>query len=96
MNDVESPDAILKREMNKINLELLKSLGNYQKTLSFMLADAPIGCLCLPKTIETILLNEGCLRIYDLFDRDFTEIEGLGVARIRDLTTCLDKFFSMS
>ena len=41
------------------------------------------------------LINHGCNRIYDLFDCDFTKIKGLGVSRIRDLTACLDKFFSM-
>lgn len=96
MSEVESPDAILKREMNKINLELVKSLGNYRKTLTYMLADAPIGCLCLPKACEKLLTDDGCLRIYDLFDRDFTKIKGFGVTRIRDLTSSLDKFFAMS
>lgn len=81
--------------LKKIREEVSERLKNYQKTVSYMSADAPLAVLCLPKTIENALINHGCLRIYDLFDCDFTEIKGLGVARINRLTTSLDQFFSM-
>lgn len=75
--------------------QLAKQLNEYRNTLNYMATDAPLGTLCLPPVIENALLEHGCLRIYDLFDLDFTKVKGLGVRRIGDLTTCLDKFFSM-
>lgn len=83
------------KELQKIREEVLKKFQEYKKTIAYMAADAPIEILCLPKTIEGILLREGFLRVYDLFNCDFTKIKGFGDARIRDLTACLDKFFSM-
>ncbi len=83
------------QQMRKIREELFKKFDEYRNTLNYMAADAPIGILCLPAPIENALLDHGCLRIYDLFDLDFTKIKGLGAVRIRNLTTCLDKFFSM-
>lgn len=82
-------------KMQKLKEELQKSFAQYQKTMKYMLADAPLQVLCLPTIIETILLDSGILRIYDLFDVDLTEIKGLGVVRLRQLTTSLDKFISM-
>jgi hypothetical protein len=83
------------KQMQKIKEEIVKSFGRYRETLTFMAADAPISILNLPKPIETILINNGCLRIYDMFNMDFTKIKGLGATRIRQLTTCIDEFFSM-
>jgi hypothetical protein len=90
-------DNTLDKEMilKKIREEVAERLKNYQKTMSYMAADAPLGVLCLPKEIENALINHGCLRVYDLFDRDFTEIKGLGVSRIKRLTAALDQFFAM-
>ena len=82
-------------DMQKLKKELRQKFDDYQKTMKYLLADAPIEVLCLPKPIETILLNEGFLRIYDLFNADFVKIKGLGAVRIRHLTTSLDKFFAM-
>jgi len=88
-------EDVKNNEMKIIHEELLKSLNNYRKTMSYLLGDAPIEVLCLPKPTQTALINAGCVRIYDLFDRDLTEIKGIGHSRIRDLTTCLDQFVSM-
>jgi hypothetical protein len=82
-------------KMQKLKEELSKSFEAYRTTMQFLSADAPIEVLCLPKTIEKILLDAGCLRVYDLFDMDFTEIKGLGPVRIRDLTSRFQKFISM-
>ena len=82
-------------KLQRIKEELVKSFAMYRKTLNFMAADAPMGVLCLPKSTETILAREGLHRVYDLFDRDLTEIKGLGAVRIGDLTSRLDKFFTM-
>lgn len=84
-----------KIEMKKIREEVAKRLINYRKTIDIMAADAPIQVLCLPETIESILLDNGFLRVYDIINVDFTEIKGLGVARIRKLTACLNEFLSM-
>lgn len=89
MENISEDDA------TKIKKELLSSLKNYRKTLLFLYADAPISLLGLSKPIETILLNNGLLRIYDLFDCDFIEIKGLGVSRIRELTSALEQFVLM-
>lgn len=81
--------------MKKIREEIIKKFDEYRSTLNFMVADAPIEILCLSKIINKVLVDNGLLRIYDLFDCDFTKIEGLSESNIRHLTTCLDKFFSM-
>ena len=81
--------------MKELREQLLRKFGDYQKTMKYMTADAPIQILCLPKAIEGVLLSSGCLRVYDLLDLDLAKIEGLGVSRIRDLTARLDQFFSM-
>lgn len=82
-------------EMAKLKEELRKKFSDYQTTMKFMLADAPIQILCLTPITEKVLLDQGFLRIYDLFNVDLIEIKGIGVARARNLTACLDKFFSM-
>jgi hypothetical protein len=82
-------------DMDKLKKELKKSFDDYQTTMRFMLADAPIESLCLNPKLEAILLNEGFLRIYDLFNVDLVKVKGLGVVRIKELTTRLDQFFSM-
>ena len=81
--------------LEKIRKEVLKKFDEYKLTMKFLAADAPISILCLPKATENILTSQGLLRIYDLFDIDFVKIKGLGEARIRHLTSCLDQFFSM-
>jgi len=87
---------LMKMELERINREFAESMNTYRKTMTFILGDAPIESLCLPKVTENILIDNGCLRIYDLFNRDLAKIEGLGVSRIRDLTTRLNEFFAMS
>ena len=82
-------------EMAKLKQELAEKFRDYQKTMQYMAADAPIEVLCLPPTVQKVLLDQGFLRIYDLFDIDLVKIKGIGVTRVRQLTTSLDKFFSM-
>ncbi len=88
-------EEILKNEIHEIHKKLLESLENYRKTMSYMYGDAPIGVLCLDKVVETTLINNGCLRVYDLFDRDLAEIKGIGHSRIRNLAARLDEFLSV-
>ncbi len=80
------------QQMAKIKEDVLKSLKDYQKTISYMASDAPISILCLPKKIEKILLDNGLLRIYDLFNVDFVKIKGLSESNIRNLTARLNEF----
>lgn len=96
-DNLETVKDDLEREekIKQIKRELLKGLENYKKSIFYIACDAPISILCLPKTVETILLNHGLLRVYDLIDRDLAEIKGLGISRIRDLTSRLDQFISM-
>lgn len=99
-NVIETPENVNNNfisddRMKKLKEELEKSFEQYHKTMKYMAADAPIEVLCLPKVIETCLFNHGCLRVYDIFDLDFTEVKGLGEVRIRDLTARLNEFLSM-
>lgn len=82
-------------DMEKLKKELIKKFSDYQQTMKFLTADAPIQVLCLPVRVQKILLDNGFLRVYDIFDVDFTKIKGLTASNIRDLTTCIDQFFSM-
>ena len=82
-------------DMAKLKEELKKSFSDYNTTMKFMLADAPLEILCLPSGLEKVLIDQGFLRIYDLFNIDLVKVKGLGVVRIKQLTTSLDKFFSM-
>ncbi len=82
-------------DMEKLKIALKQKFDDYQTTMRFMLADAPIEVLCLKPAIETILLDQGFLRIYDLFNADLIKVKGLGVVRIKELTSRLDQFFSM-
>lgn len=79
----------------KLNDDLINSLNRYQKTISYLVGDAPIGALCLPKHIEKKLLADGCLRVYDLLDRDLSKVEGFNKSIIDDLTSRVNKFLSM-
>jgi|SRR5579863_444753 len=82
-------------QVKKIKEELIKKFTDYQKTILYLSADAPITILNLPKSIENSLMIHGCLRVYDIIDLDFTKVKGLGTVRIRELTTRLNEFLSM-
>jgi hypothetical protein len=94
-NENEEQKVLHDLKMQKIKEEVLKKFSEYRTLIQYMATDAPIEILCLPKPIEKILLSNRLFRVYDLFNVDFVEIKGLGEARIRQLTTCLDQFFSM-
>ena len=72
-----------------------EDLQHYRRTLYFMEANVPIQVLCLPKTTEDALLRAGCLRVYDLINRDLGKIKGVGKARLGHLTARLDEFFTV-
>jgi hypothetical protein len=82
-------------KMQKLREEVFKKFNEYQNIIYYLTGDVPIAVLGLSSTIENSLLNHGCLRVYDLFNCDFTKIEGLNEVKIRNLTTSLNKFLSM-
>ncbi len=99
-NVTDSPQSVNSNfeydmKMQKMREELAKGFAEYRNSISFMVADAPISVLCLTPVIENALLDHGFLRVYDLFNRDFTKVKGLGATRIRELTASLDKFLAM-
>lgn len=97
MDDLENVNNNIDYTMQikKIREEVMERFKEYEKTMIYMACDVPLEVLCLPKDIEKPLLRSGCLRVCDIFDRDFVEIKGLNDARIRNLTASLDKFFAM-
>lgn len=76
--------------------KLQEDLSHYRKTMYFLGANVPIEVLCLPKSIESVLIADGCVRVYDLINRDFTKIKGIGSRRLALLTSRLDEFLSIS
>lgn len=83
-------------EINDNEEKFKKDLNHYRKTLCYLEGNVPIQVLCLPKVLENALLRDGCLRIYDLFNRDLTKIKGIGKNRISLLTSRLDEFLTVS
>jgi len=73
-----------------------KDLAHYRKTICYLEGNVPIQVLCLPTVIEKSLINDGCLRVYDLINRDLGKIKGLGKGRLRLLASRLDEFFTVS
>lgn len=90
LNKIINPDVQTPEKEN-----MLKNLAHYRNILSYMGANVPIQVLCLPKVVEKSLANEGILRVYDLINRDLTEIKGLGQARLDLLASRLDEFFTI-
>ena len=84
-------------EMNKIDdKDYKQDLAHYRMVLSYLEANVPIQVLCLPKVIENALLAEGCVRVYDMLNRDLTKVKGLGRNRLDLLTSRLDEFLTIS
>lgn len=93
MND----DLILNSDVKEPEKpDIKKDLAYYRNVLSYMGANVPVQVLCLPKALEKILLKNGIIRVYDLINRNLTEIEGLGSARLDLLASRLDEFFTVS
>lgn len=90
MTENVNDDFIIDSE--KVKLELAR----YRQLMCYMGANVPIEALCLPKSIENILIRAGCVRVYDMINTDLTEIKGLGKTRINFLTARLDEFFTVS
>lgn len=89
-------DFDAKNVNEQVNERLKKDFEHYRKTLHFFGGNIPIQALCVPKYIENALIDAGCIRVYDIFDRDLRKIKGIGTKGIDLLTSRLDEFFSVS
>ncbi len=76
--------------------ELSKDLLHYRKCLDILGCDMSIDVLCLPKTIQTILVKQGYTRIFDIMSQDFSEIKGIGERRGNILVERLSQFLPMT
>lgn len=100
MDDVDNQnldDTKIKNEVQKYfsSTDFKKDVAHYREIVCYMSANVPLGVLCLPVALEKILIREGYIRVYDLLNRDLSEIRGIGKTR-RDLITArLDQFFSV-
>lgn len=93
VNDLNNEKIKKEQERQK---ELRENISHYRNILNYLGANLPIQVMCLPKEIETILIREGFLRVYDLIGHDLTKIKGLGIARRGLLESRLSEFFAMS
>lgn len=75
--------------------KLFEELDDYQIKMKYLSCDAPIGVLCLKKSLEKILIGEGCLRVIDVLDLDLLKIEGVSESDVRDFTSRLNQFLSV-
>lgn len=83
-------------EIKKDSQDKLKEdLAHYRNVMHYLGANVPIGCLCLPIELENLLVKVGCLRVYDLINRDLTKIKGIGKRRLDLLTSRLDEFLTI-
>lgn len=80
---------------NDVNDEMRKNMEHYRKTLMFLGGNVPIEALCLPKSLENLLIRAGCLRVYDMINLDLTKIKGLGRKNRALLSSRLDEFFTV-
>lgn len=88
----ESEKLDLNAEVSK---QVREQWTQYQKLIYTMSLDGPIEMLCLPQKINQILIDAGCVRVYDMVDRDFSEIERLSEREIALVSARLDEFLSM-
>lgn len=93
--EIINTNLINENDILELKKQLRERFDSYQKTMRYMMADIPIQALCLDKTTEKILLDNGLLRVYDFFDLDLVKIKGIGPIRARNLAASLDQFFSV-
>lgn len=90
-------ETVVEHEVRKVLAEALKrEAQRYAEVMRRMEADVPVEALCLRKRTESLLLEHGILRVFELLDFDLTEIEWLDAVARRDLTARLHQFLSMS
>ncbi len=95
MDDDVNKEFESNMQTKKIKEELLEAFRMYNTKMTYMIADAPLAVLCLPKKVLSALLAHGCSRVYDVLNLDLAEIETLSESDIRNFTTRLDQFIAM-
>ena len=85
-------DAVMAKELKKIQKNFFKQINSYKDFIRQCELDAPIEVLCLPTALLGILKREGINRVFDLTGRDLAKIKGVGLTRLIALKTSLDKF----
>lgn len=88
-------DEIMMIETQKIKHDFLKNLENYKRYINEAALDIPIETLCLPQSINKILIRNGLSRIKDIAAADLTEVKGLGDKRIELIRFRIDEFRSL-
>lgn len=88
-------DISIDLETQKIKEEIRKKIDQYPKTLLYMALDLPVEAMCLPKSLEKILLDNGCSRVYDLVGLDLTKIELLTDLTRARITARFDQFLAV-
>lgn len=97
MAKVVNDNVILdNNDVKKIKKEVLRSVKAYSNAMKVMACDMPIESLCLPIELNNILLNAGINRVYDLIDRNFTEIKGIGIVRANMISARLNELIPVS
>jgi hypothetical protein len=84
-----------KMQVSKLRVEVLSRFAEYKKTMQYMASDLPISALCLNKKLEKKLLEHDYLRVFELFDVNFAEVEWLDKIEVGNLTSRLNEFLSM-
>lgn len=79
----------LQKEFN-----LKEDFETYKKHMSYLHGDAPIQVLCLPKVIQSILLRNDLIRVYDLTFERLESVKGLGKKRVDLIVTATRRFLS--
>ncbi len=83
----EITEVVVRRDLIK------KEFERYENIMKYLECDVPIQVLCLPKVIEKCLLDAGCLRVFDMINRDLAKIKGIGNTRRTLLRSRLNEFF---
>ena len=83
-------------EMNEaLNLPSMRDdLAMYRVGISYEIGDVPIGTLCLPKVINTILKREGYLRVRDLLGVSLHNVKGISSNRANIISQRMRTFFA--
>jgi hypothetical protein len=84
-------------QTTKINKELFERMISYRNTLNVLACDAPISVLCLPPNLESILIKNNLVRVFDLIygDIDFAKVKGIGEVYGNLLTARINEFLSV-
>ena len=86
---------IMMMETQRIKHDFLKNLENYKKYIHEASLDIPVETLCLPKSINKILIRNGLNRVKEIAAADLTKVKGLGEKSIEIIRFRIDEFRSL-